>query len=36
MRFAHLIIGALALSAGAARAEDRLFLAGAGYADTAY
>ena len=36
MRLAHLIIGALALSAGAAQADDRLFLAGAEYADAAY
>ena len=36
MRFTNLIIAALALSAGVARADDRLFLAGAEYADAAY
>jgi hypothetical protein len=36
MTFAHLIVAALALSAASARADDRLFLAGAEYADAAY
>jgi len=36
MKLAHLMIGALALSAGTARADERLFLTGAEYADAAY
>jgi hypothetical protein len=36
MKLAHLIIGTLVLAAGTVRAEDRLFLTGAEYADAAY
>ena len=36
MRPAHLVIVALAMAAGPARADDRLFLAGAEYAESAY